>query len=671
MLRRFAVDQRGVVAVIMAFTLPVLIGFVGLGFDVGFWYFSRQNMQGAADAAAVSAAAALSAGDNAGYVTEAKAVAAQHGVVDGQNNVSVGVTFPYADVPYTTVCPTGNDYCLEVLITQTQAAMLSSVLGQGNVTIKARSVAQVSHQTYCMLALDQGNVTGIELTLFFSILNMPHCSIGSNATGSNSFELQGFLLELSAYTATLAGSFNNQCFLCFGPNPGNSFWQHPIKTNATSPFIPITDPYASRTIPTPASPLTIASISGTPPGNCQAVQSFNSGPHTLNATCYKGLTVSGSANVTFPTGGPYAIYGISVTGGTLTLNTANYTIVGQTGSSGISVSGGSVILSVGAGTTHIEGASGKPAINVTGGTVTTNGSASSRLDILGGSGQPAITVGSAGGGTLNLGDGNSNIQAAPGSGKSAITLAGNGAFTTADNTNSTGVVIGPSTPSTYAITVNTNSTACGFGFGSCSGHDLTLGAGTYTIMGGINVFTAGIGGGNVTLNPNGTSIGTYIIDGAGGTCGGNSNVGLCMTFGDLNGQNGTIVLTGGGPNNLAYAQTYSQGADGINLTAPQTGATAGLAVFQDRNATTCANTNCNLTVGVSFLTVTGALYYPAQALDFLGITVGNLQPANGNICLQLIAKTINITGLAYIDDQCPVGVSPIVGIGTGLAQLVE
>jgi hypothetical protein len=93
-----------------------------------------------------------------------------------------------------------------------------------------------------------------------------------------------------------------------------------------------------------------------------------------------------------------------------------------------------------------------------------------------------------------------------------------------------------------------------------------------------------------------------------------------------------------------------------------------LAVFQDRNA---PSSGSNTTVGVSFLTVTGALYFPAQALDFFGVTVGNLQPANGNICLQLIANTINITGLAYIDDQCPAGVSPIVGIGTGLAQLVE
>ncbi|MBV9375834.1 MAG: pilus assembly protein, partial [Alphaproteobacteria bacterium] len=108
-LRRFAVDQRGVVAVIMAFTLPVLIGFVGLGFDVGFWYFSKQNMQGAADAAAVSAAAALSAGDNAGYTTEARAVAAQRGLIHGQNGVTVMPTFPYSDG--TTACPTGNDYC--------------------------------------------------------------------------------------------------------------------------------------------------------------------------------------------------------------------------------------------------------------------------------------------------------------------------------------------------------------------------------------------------------------------------------------------------------------------------------------------------------------------------------------------------------------------------------
>ncbi|MBV8592576.1 MAG: hypothetical protein JO212_21370, partial [Acetobacteraceae bacterium] len=131
--------------------------------------------------------------------------------------------------------------------------------------------------------------------------------------------------------------------------------------------------------------------------------------------------------------------------------------------------------------------------------------------------------------------------------------------------------------------------------------------------------------------------------------------------------NATIVLTGTGSN---YATAYTQGADGISLTAPQTGNTPGLAIFQDRNA---PSTGSNTVVGIDFLTVTGALYFPAQALNFLGITAVSdpEQPANGNDCLQLIASTISVQGLAWINDTCPAGVSLIVGTATGAGSLVE
>jgi hypothetical protein len=667
---RLVVDQRGVVAVIMAFTLPVLIGFVGLGFDVGFWYFSKQNMQGAADAAAASAAAALSAGNNAGYITEAKAVAAQRGLVDGQNNVSVGVTFPYADA--TTACPIGNDYCLQVVIQNTnEPAMLSRVLGQGNFTIGARSVAQVAHETYCLLALNQGNVTGIDLTLLAGRVQFNNCSIGVNSTGSSAFTVTGFgSSELDAYTATVAGAFNNQCPTCIFN------WTHPIKTNVGAPFTPIADPYSTVAVPAGHPPSSALSItSHTPCSPETPVGPFQAGrTYTLPAqTCYAQITINNTANVTVLGGGASGINGISVSaGGTLTLNTANYTIVGS--SAGISVSGGSVTLNAGGGTTYIEGASGTPAIQVSGGALTTTSSAGGTIDILSGSsapavnmtggamtmtgnltstnnilgasGQPAITVG---GGTFTLGDGNSNIQAGS-SFASAIMLAGSGNVTTVDNTNGIGVVIGPPSPSTYAINVNTQNSG------------LTLGAGTYTIMGGIEASA-----GNLTLNPTGTSVGTYVINGGGGICVGppgsgppGSNVGLCITSGDLNGQNSTIVLTGTGSN---YATAYTQGADGLNLTAPHTGPTAGLAIFQDRSA---PPTGSNTAYGLSFLTVTGALYFPAQSLYFVGVTADL-----NNVCLQLIADTISITGLAWVNDICPAGVSPIAGVTTGLAQLVE
>ena len=47
----------GTVAVATALILPLLLGFGSLGIEVGHWYLMQRQMQGAADAAAISAAA--------------------------------------------------------------------------------------------------------------------------------------------------------------------------------------------------------------------------------------------------------------------------------------------------------------------------------------------------------------------------------------------------------------------------------------------------------------------------------------------------------------------------------------------------------------------------------------------------------------------------------------
>jgi len=56
-MKRFLRSSSGAVAVVTAFVLPLLIGFGSLGIEVGHWYLLQREMQGAADAAAISAAA--------------------------------------------------------------------------------------------------------------------------------------------------------------------------------------------------------------------------------------------------------------------------------------------------------------------------------------------------------------------------------------------------------------------------------------------------------------------------------------------------------------------------------------------------------------------------------------------------------------------------------------
>ena len=61
-LRRLHRDQRGVTAVIVAITLPLLFAFGALAINSGLWFTIKRENQSAADAAAISAAYDLMAG---------------------------------------------------------------------------------------------------------------------------------------------------------------------------------------------------------------------------------------------------------------------------------------------------------------------------------------------------------------------------------------------------------------------------------------------------------------------------------------------------------------------------------------------------------------------------------------------------------------------------------
>src|SRR3974390_3831827 len=61
-------DRRGNIAVMMAFLLPVLVGFLGLGFEATEWYLQTRSMQNAADAAAIAAAT----NGSSSYIPEAR-----------------------------------------------------------------------------------------------------------------------------------------------------------------------------------------------------------------------------------------------------------------------------------------------------------------------------------------------------------------------------------------------------------------------------------------------------------------------------------------------------------------------------------------------------------------------------------------------------------------------
>jgi Flp pilus assembly protein TadG len=180
--------------------------------------------------------------------------------------------------------------------------------------------------------------------------------------------------------------------------------------------------------------------------------------------------------------------------------------------------------------------------------------------------------------------------------------------------------------------------------GACAATN-NYGAGTWTLSPA--TFCNGLtlqGGGHFTMNP-----GVYIIDRGSFTL---SNGATLSATGV------TIVLTSSSGSNYATASII--GGTTLTISAPTTGATKGLAIFQDRRAEASGVDAIN---GGSNLNVTGALYFPTQVVNYQG---GSTTTA---LCTQLIAYRINYTGGTKFNNSC--AGTGVIGIGTAATTLVE
>jgi hypothetical protein len=149
----------------------------------------------------------------------------------------------------------------------------------------------------------------------------------------------------------------------------------------------------------------------------------------------------------------------------------------------------------------------------------------------------------------------------------------------------------------------------------------------------------------LTLGP-----GIYVVDGGQ----------LSMAGGaSLTGSGVTIVLSS--KNVAGYATVKVAGGANLNLTAPASGPTAGLAFFQDPAAPQSGSNSFN---GGSGQTIIGALYFPNQALSYAG-------GGTASNCTQIVARTIAIAGNATLalDDAACAGAG--VKLAGGHPVLVE
>ncbi len=175
----------------------------------------------------------------------------------------------------------------------------------------------------------------------------------------------------------------------------------------------------------------------------------------------------------------------------------------------------------------------------------------------------------------------------------------------------------------------------------------TLNPGVY--CGGITLGSSGSGH-NVTINLN---PGVYYVVGGSLTINASANV---------TGTGVTFVLTGNTLGQSSYATLKINGGAEVTLSAPTTGATGGMAFFQDRNAPFSSNATCgnggaqNKINGGSSQLITGAIYFPNQSICFNG----NSSTSGAGQCTQIIGRTLDFTGNSDVKLSCA---------GTGVSAL--
>ncbi len=132
LLKRMLKNESGQSFVMLIIALPVLLGFAGLGIDLGHAHNVKQRLQNAADIAACAAAEKLP--DAGQAVSAGKNSAAENGV----SNENVTVNTPY----------NGDAELVEVICTENVSYIFTGLLGITDTDVSARAVAKMPSRVW-------------------------------------------------------------------------------------------------------------------------------------------------------------------------------------------------------------------------------------------------------------------------------------------------------------------------------------------------------------------------------------------------------------------------------------------------------------------------------------------------------------------------------------------
>ena len=351
-LRRLLRDRRGVSAVFVALASTALIGFVALGVEVGLWYAVKRQDQSAADAAAISGAYEVAAGQAYSDICAlAKRDATSNGFPFQSYtcpSTSPGCTNPSSGQMCANNPPAGssNTNAVEVVLNRQENTLFANMF-LSNVSITSRAVALVNLPGYtCDLSLAKTG-TGISVQ-GSATLNLTGCGMAANSSSASAISFGGGSNDV----------FDASWFQTVGNYSSNGSPVLNVSTMLTN-STPVTDPYSCNPPQLGCAGKITYSMPSTPANSSSPCYADSSTPTTLLPGLYgkssgshkcSDDTGSSSPPMQFTTGtttlcpGVYYLDGedghgsaFAVKGGTVKMGTANATTNGVTCGSGTGV----------------------------------------------------------------------------------------------------------------------------------------------------------------------------------------------------------------------------------------------------------------------------------------------------------------------------------------------
>jgi hypothetical protein len=300
--------EAGYVLILVAVSLPVFLGMLGLGIDVGYLRYMKWRMQAAADAAAVGGAHALLYSAAAKAAEDVVMSARRDAEKNGFDYQTPGVTVTVNNPP-SALSPCSQksykNYCVEVIVSQPQRTFFMKVFGWTTVPVSARAVGILWTGPNCMYALNGTQAGTFKLT-----------------PGGGGYEVRtncGIVVNSSSPAAMNPGT-NHLYAGSIGIVGGCSGCGSNVTPTPTTRIPTVSDPLAYLPEPTVSGPVR-ANPNITAPGN-----------YTLQPGNYtNGLTIGAQGTVTCKTiDGVKTCTSNGVAGPVVTFASGNYYITGGT-----------------------------------------------------------------------------------------------------------------------------------------------------------------------------------------------------------------------------------------------------------------------------------------------------------------------------------------------------